>query len=269
MRKQIELLYYAKLQAVFNDIARELGAKIDGGFCLDAPYLWPDRFLQMCPPSTQYSRSDAPKTIRFTGGLPKLPKHTETGLSEKPTWWNEVVDNPTKKDIVFVCQGTAAMNYDDLVIPTMEAMKDRPNTLVIVVLGLRGATLDSSIPKPENVRVADYVPFDDILPHCSVFVGNGGYGGVQHSISHGTPMVVAGETEDKTEMCAISEWAGVALNLRTGKPTSEALRTGIDEVLSDPKYKKACQRIQAEIATFDPIRVIAENIDELTAGFKA
>jgi UDP:flavonoid glycosyltransferase YjiC (YdhE family) len=82
-------------------------------------------------------------------------------------------------------------------------------------------------------------------------------------------MVLAGETEDKPEMCAISEWAGVARNLRTGRPSIEALRDGIEEVLTDPKYKKACQRIQAEIATFDPIRVIAGNMDELTAGLKA
>ena len=248
---------------------RDLGAEIDDGPCWDAPYLWPDRFLQMCPQSTQYPRSDAPKTMRYTGGLPKLPKQTGGSFLEKPTWWHEIVDNPAKKDIVFVCHGTVVSNYDHLVLPTMEAMKDRPNTLVIVVLGLRGGTLDSNIPIPENVRVSDYIPFDDILPHCSVFVGNGGYGGVQHSISHGTPMVLAGETEDKTEMCAISEWIGVALNLKTVKPTSEALRVGVDNVISDPKYKKACQRIQAEIANSDPIRVVAENIDELLAGFKA
>lgn len=219
----------------------------------------------MCAPSTQYPRSDAPKGLRFTGGLPKSGKQSPKVPVERPAWWDEVINNEAKKDIVFVCQGTVAMNYNDLVLPTMEAVKDRPNTLVVVVLGLRGATLDSGISIPENVRIADYVPFDDILPHCSVFVGNGGYGGVQHSISHGTPMVVAGETEDKAEMCAISEWAGVARNLRTGKPTVEAIRAAVEEVISDPKYKKACEKIQAEMATFDPLKVVTETIEELAA----
>lgn len=260
-------LLFSESQAVFSDILRDIGGKEADGFFSDATYLWPDRFLQMCPPSIMYPRSDAPKSIRFTGGLPKLPKPTETkDGAGKPTWWNEVVENPTKKDIVFVCQGTVHMDYNEIIRPTIEALNDRPNTLVIVALGQRGATLDPSIPVPENLRVADYVPFDDILPHCSVFVGNGGYGGVQHSVAHGTPLVVAGESEDKPEMCAIAEWAGVAVNLRTGRPTSEALRAGIDQVLSDPRYREACQRIQTEISTFDPIRIITENIDEVIAG---
>ncbi|KAK8078036.1 UDP-glucosyltransferase B1 [Apiospora saccharicola] len=263
MRKGVEHLYLAKPQAVFNDIAKDLGAETDGTVCSDAPYLWPDRFLQLCASSIMYPRSDAPDSVRFTGGLPRLPRPTEAASLDRPAWWNEVVANPAGKDIVFVCQGTVLMNYDDLITPTLEALKDRPNTLVIAALGQRGATLDSSINVPENVRVVDYVSFDDILPHCSVFVGTGGYGGIQHSVSHGTPMVVAGVTEDKTEMCAICEWAGVAVNLRTGKPTSEALRAGIDKVLSDPTYKNACVRIQAEMAASDPIKIIMKNIEEV------
>lgn len=86
----------------------------------------------MCTPSAEYPRSDAPKSIRFTGGL---PKGTKEGMSENLTWWNEVVDNPTKKDIVFVCQGTVSPNYADTVIPTMESLEDRPNTILIVALG--------------------------------------------------------------------------------------------------------------------------------------
>lgn len=258
---------FSKAQAVFNDILKDAGGQGVDGFFSDAPYLWPDRFLQMCPPSIMYPRSDAPTSVRFTGGLPKLPKSTDTkDVSEGLPWWNEVVENPMKRDIVFACQGTVHMDYNEIITPTMEALKDRPNTLVVVALGQRGATLDPTIPIPENTRVADYVPFDDILPHCSVFVGNGGYGGVQHSVAHGTPLVVAGESEDKPEMCAIAEWAGVAVNLHTGKPTSEALRAGIDQVLSDPKYREACRKVQAEIATFDPIRVIRENIDEVVAS---
>ncbi|RYP45040.1 hypothetical protein DL768_008555 [Monosporascus sp. mg162] len=263
---------FSKAQAVFDNILRDLGGEPVDGFFPDAPYLWPDRFLQMCPSSMQWSRSDAPSSVRFAGGMPKLPESTDTTIlpSEKPAWWwTDVANNPAKKDIVFVCQGTVRMDWNAIVIPTMEALKDRPNTLVVVALGKRGAALDPKTHVPENARVADYIPFDDILPLSSVLVHNGGYGGVRASLAHGTPLVVAGDSEDKPEMCAIAEWAGVAVNLRTGNPTSEALRAGVDKVLSDPKYKEAAQRIQAETVASDPIRVIAENIDEVLAGVKA
>lgn len=260
---------FSNAQKVFDEIMKDLGAEPVGGFFADAPFLWPDCFLQMCPPSMMYPRSDAPKSLRFAGGMPKLPKSTDTTVlpSERPAWWrNEVEINSAKKDIVFVCQGTVRMDWNDIVIPTMEALKNRPNTLVIVALGQRGAKLDEHIPVPENARVADYLPFDDILPLASLFVGNGAYGGVRPSLAHGTPLVVAGDSEDKPEMCAIAEWAGVAVNLRTGNPTSEAIRVGVDTVLSDPKYKEAALRVQAEMDVADPIRVIANNINEVIAG---
>ncbi|OIW26908.1 putative UDP-glucuronosyltransferase 2A3, partial [Coniochaeta ligniaria NRRL 30616] len=268
---------FSKAQASFNDILRDLGCAEHEGFFVDAPFLWPDRFLQMCPASMQYPRSDAPKTLRFAGGMPKVPVPTDRTVppSERPSWWAEVVAAASsnsnaggaakkKKDVVFVCQGTVRMDWNDIVIPAMEALKDRPDTLVVVALGRRGAALDlGSVSVPGNARVADYLPFDEILPLASVFVGNGAYGGVRPSLAHGTPLVVAGDSEDKPEMCAIAEWAGVAVNLRTGNPTSEAIRAGVDRVLGDPKYKEAARRIQAEMEAADPIRVIAENIDEV------
>lgn len=262
---------FSKAQAAFSEIVRDLGGDADGGFFVDAPYLWPDRFLQMCPASMMYPRSDAPKSVRFAGGMPKLPDSAKStaSSSDKPTWWTEVADNPDKTDIVFICQGTVRMDWNDIVNPTMEALKDRPNTLVVAALGQRGASLDPSIAVPDNARVIDYIPFDDILPFSSVFVGNCGYGGVRHSLAHGTPLVVAAESEDKPEMAAIAEWAGVAVNLKTGKPSSQALRDGIDKVLSDPKYREAARRIQGDMDGCDPIRAIRENIDEVFGCIKA
>jgi UDP:flavonoid glycosyltransferase YjiC (YdhE family) len=257
---------FTNAQKIFNDILKDAGCEPDETFFNDAPYVWPHRFLQMCSASMMYPRSDAPKSVRFAGGMPKLPQDAE---GEKPAWWEEVVNNSSGKDIIFVCQGTVRMDYNDIVIPALEALKDRPNTLVIVALGQRGAVLNSSITIPENARVVDYIPFDDILPLASVFVGNGGYGGVRASLAHGTPLVVAGDSEDKPEMCAIIEWAGVTINLRTGKPTSEALREGVDKLLSDAKYTDGAKRIQADMDAADPVGAITQNINEVLAGIEA
>jgi UDP:flavonoid glycosyltransferase YjiC (YdhE family) len=135
-----------------------------------------------------------------------------------------------------------------------------------VALGLKGATFPKGTHVPSNVRVADFIPFDECLPHCAVFATNGGYGALQHGISNGIPLVVAGTGEDRPEVCARAEWAGVAVNLRTGQPTKEALREVIDEVISNSKYKKATQKPEAEMATLDPMTAIANTIDEFVAG---
>jgi UDP:flavonoid glycosyltransferase YjiC (YdhE family) len=261
--EEIHEAFFGSAEKTWLKIFEDLGCENITGKALDAVYTYPDRFLQMCTPGVEYPRKDAPSSIGFAGGSPK--GHRDP-MKEPPKWWDEVVKNPGEKDIVFVCRGTIARNLSDLTFPAMEALKDRENTLVLVALGLKGATFPEGIHVPANVRVADFIPFDECLPHCAVFVTNGGYGALQHGISNGIPLVVAGAGEDKPEVCARAEWAGVAVNLRTGQPTKEALRKAIDEVISNSKYKKATQKLEAEMATFDPMTVITKTIDELAAG---
>jgi UDP:flavonoid glycosyltransferase YjiC (YdhE family) len=167
---------------------------------------------------------------------------------------------------VAVSQGSFALNFSDLVVPTMEGLKDRENTLVVVALGKKGATMPEGTPVPSNSRVADFIPFDDLLPHCAVFITNGGYGAFQHAISNGTPLVLGGSTEDKPEVAARAEWAGVGINLKTAQPTADAVRNAVDEIISNPKYKKRSLELEEEMARFDPMSIVAENIDELAAG---
>ncbi|KAM7221169.1 hypothetical protein V8F06_003344 [Rhypophila decipiens] len=275
MQAHMNKTIFAKPLQVLDEILESVGVgkiRQEDGPAFDAPYTWPDRFLQMCPASVMYPRSDAPSTFRYAGGLPKLVSNTGApSLDELPEWWNEaVIQNANNNKIVFVCQGTVIFDYSALVLPTIEALRNRPNTIVIAVLGLRGATLPlSQKDLPSNVHVADYLPYDAILPHADVFVGNGGYGGVIHSLSHGTPMVLAGETEDKAEMSAITAWAGAAVNLKTGRPSVAAIREGLDEVLGGGGYKVVCENIKREMEGSDPLRVIGENVDELVraAGF--
>lgn len=248
-------------QKIFNDILVQLGAEPSKTFFLDAPYVSPDRFLQMCTPSVEYPRSDAPGSILFAGGLPK--GHRD-GFTDRPTWWPELVNNKTKK-IVAVSQGSLAMTFTDLIIPAMAGLADREDILLVVALGKKGAELPAGTPVPANVRVADFVPFDELLPHCSVFITNGGYGAFQHAISNGTPLVVGGSTEDKPEVAARAEWCGVGINLRTGQPTPELLLKSVTDILANPEYKKKSLELEREMAQYDPMTVVAQNINDLAS----
>jgi UDP:flavonoid glycosyltransferase YjiC (YdhE family) len=189
MLKGVQKQMLEQPQKVFEDILSELGVKVAPKSFLDAGYTTPDRFLQMCIPSVEYPRSDAPDSIRFAGGLPKGHRDAFTN---PPSWWTEIVNNKTKK-IVAVSQGSVAMNFSDLVIPTMTSLANREDILVVVALGKKGAELPAGTSIPANARVADFIPFDELLPHCSAFITNGGYGSFQHAISHGTPVIVAGK----------------------------------------------------------------------------
>ncbi len=266
MEQQISQEFFGKSQEFWVEVMLGLGAKPLEYFCLDAPYLTPDRFLQMCIPSVEYPRSDAPPTILFSGGLAKSSNDTTSNLAP---FWDEITSNttsPKPKKIIAVCQGTIALNYKDLTLPLISALADRDDILLVAVLGVRGSELPEGTVVPSNTRVGDYIPFDDLLPHCDIFVTNGGYGAFQHAISNGIPLVCAGDTEDKPEVSARAEWCGIGVNLKTGKPTEEALRNGVDEILGNSKYKARALELQAEMKGFDPISIVARNIDELGRG---
>jgi UDP:flavonoid glycosyltransferase YjiC (YdhE family) len=79
-------------------------------------------------------------------------------------------------------------------------------------------------------------------------------------------LVVGGTTEDKAEITARAEWAGVAVNLKTSTPTPEAVLAVVDEVNSGPKYKESSLVLEAEMAAFDSMENVVKNIEEVVAG---
>ncbi|KAF9004501.1 UDP-Glycosyltransferase/glycogen phosphorylase [Hymenopellis radicata] len=268
MHKQNQVVM-AGLKAEFERVLAMLGeAKPElPGNVFDAVILKADRFLQMCVPSLEYPRSDAPDSVRFTGGLPR--GHRYRGKeAQLPSWWQTVIANPEKKRIIAVAQGTVQLDYSHLVIPTLTALADEEDVITVAVLGKHGATLPADFVVPKNGYVGDYIPFDDILEHVDAFVTNGGYGGFQHAMAHGVPVVVGGATEDKPEVAARAQWAGVGVNLKTDKPSPEQVKTAVREVLDHPKYKARAVEIEKEMQTYDPIQIIADSVDELAKAAK-
>ncbi|KAE9373095.1 glycosyltransferase family 1 protein [Stipitochalara longipes BDJ] len=251
---------FSEVNSHVRTIFKDLGAEEKPDFILEMPILRADRFLQMCIPSLEYPHPNPPPGLRFVGSLPAGHRHTGKG---NPVWWDDVAVNAPKKKIVAVSQGTANVTFSKLIIPTIEALANAKDVLVVVALGREGAVLPEGTVVPANVRVADYIPFDDLLPYTDVFVTNGGYGGYQHCMRHGVPMVIAGMAADKPEVANRAEWAGVGLNLKTDEPTVQAIKESVEKILGDKKYKKRAQELQKVMEGYDTFTLIAKNIEEL------
>jgi len=79
-------------------------------------------------------------------------------------------------------------NFGLLIGPTLAALANEPDLLVVATAG--GRPIDAIPgPIPGNVRLAQYLPFEWILPKVNVFVTNGGYGSVNQAMSFGIPLV--------------------------------------------------------------------------------
>ena len=219
-----------------------------------------DITLQMCPGSVEYPHSDLHPKIKFCGAVPaRLMKKSFV----PPSFWDDVTRGDKK--VVVVTQGTVATDYNHLVGPTMQGLANRDDVLVVAILGQKGAALPDGMVVPANARVVDYLAYDAILPYASAMVCNGGYGGFIHGVINGVPMVMGGVSEDKPEVTARGEWAGVAINLKTAEPSVEQVAEAVEKVLSDGKYKKRIMEIRKENEEMKAMDTIEKTILELTA----
>lgn len=211
----------------------------------------------------EYPRRELPPSVVFAG--PLLPD--PCSAVELPSWW---ADLDSSRPVVHVTQGTMDnANLGKLLIPALRALAG-DDVLVVASTGGRplGALLaELGRPLPKNARLAEFLPYDELLPRTDVMVTNGGFGGVQRALSAGVPLVVAGSTEDKPEVAARVAWSGTGINLHTGSPSPGRVRRAVRSVLSAPRYGRAAKRLQREIAAQgDPLARIVATLESLTSA---
>jgi UDP:flavonoid glycosyltransferase YjiC (YdhE family) len=193
-------------------------------------------------PSFEFPRT-VPSSVQFVGAVPIIPNQAPL-----PPWADEL---DGRRKVVLVTQGTVANHdFNLLVKPTLAALDDQPDLLVVVTAG--GRPVDSIPgPIPANARLACYLPFEWILSKTDVFVTNGGYGSVNQAMSFGIPLVCAGLTEDKADVNARVAWSGVGINLETSAPTPQALRNAVRRVLDTQSYRARASLMAQEFARID------------------
>jgi MGT family glycosyltransferase len=215
-----------------------------------------DALVQFTVRSFEYSRSDEPSTVSFVGPL------SATGSrASLPEWWSDLDGT---RPVIHVTQGTVAnTDYDQVIAPALRALAD-DDVLVVVTTG--GRSVNTLPPLPVNARAATYLPYDELLPRTSVFVTNGGYGGVQHALRYGVPIVATGGKEDKPEVGARIAWSGVGRRIRSERPTPRALRRDILAVLNQPRYRQAARRVATDMAAGPGFAGLADIVDRLVGS---
>ncbi|HYF31585.1 MAG TPA: glycosyltransferase [Chitinophagaceae bacterium] len=214
--------------------------------------------LQIGSPGFEYKRSDLGSNIRFVG--PLLPYSKP---KQQAPWFDKRLEQ--YKKVLLVTQGTVEKDVNKLLAPTLEAFKDS-NYLVIATTGGSGtAELRERFPH-QNLIIEDFIPFNDVMPYCSLYITNGGYGGVMLGISHGLPMVVAGVHEGKNEINARIGYFKLGANLKTELPTAAQIKAGVETVLADKEYKKSVMRLKQELSLYNPLQLSERYILEVIAS---
>jgi UDP:flavonoid glycosyltransferase YjiC (YdhE family) len=217
----------------------------------------PFLYLQGTVPAFEYPRTNMPSQVHFIG--PYLPE--PPAAFTPPLWWDDLKSG---KPVIHVTQGTVATEADDLIVPTLQALADE-DVLVVAATGGQPIETIKLDPLPANARIERFIPYYHLLPHVDVMVTNGGYNGVQAALAYGVPLVAAGQTEEKPEICARIEWSGVGINLKTKTPTQTQLKNAVKKILAEPHYRQKAKLIQADIARYDAPTLSAKLLEQLAA----
>lgn len=166
------------------------------------------------------------------------------------------------RPLVVVTQGTHDTDPDELLRPALAGLAE-DEVEVVATLGRRGLRWPGAA-TPANATVVDVVDFGALLARASVFVSNGGWGGVLAALSAGVPVVVApGTAADKPEVARRIARAGAGVDLRRRRPSPAAVAAGVRMVLSDPRYAERARALRDELAAAGGAQRAADLVEEL------
>ena len=234
------------------------------GRLTDEPYRCSEAIIQTGPESFDFPRRHVNPKVHYVGALlPYRPTAPAGPAAVDGEAW------PAYPATLVVTQGTVDnLDQDKLIIPALEAVKDM-DALVIVATGGRGTeALKAKYPQP-NIVVRDFVDFARVFEFTDVFITNGGFGGVQLSLSMGVPLVVSGINEGKSDVNARVEYAGVGINLHSDSPKPAAIAKAVENILDNPSWKERARKMQEQFDRTDPAEAAAavvEGVRKPTGG---
>lgn len=199
----------------------------------------PDLVLHTSIAAFEYPRKEYPRNFHFIGTT-VLPPRDDYSL---PEWWGEMEND---FPIVLINQGTIAVDYNNLIKPAIEGLKDE-NINVIAVPVNNGEIADL----PKNVHTEPYIPFGNLLPQVDIMITNGGFGGTQNALAHGIPVIIAGATEDKMEVAARVAYSGAGINLRKQQPSPKDIKSAVKKILNDPLYRHKAGELKSLYKRYD------------------
>jgi UDP:flavonoid glycosyltransferase YjiC (YdhE family) len=136
-------------------------------------------------------------------------------------------------------------NTTDLFSRVLAGLQELPVNVVVTV----GEHVDPAElgPLPDHIRVEQFVPQELLLPRCDLVVSHGGSGSLMGALAHGLPSVLLPLGADQPYNARRCLELGIARVLDPVAVTPEEVRMTVAAVLADGAYRRAAERVRAEI----------------------
>jgi MGT family glycosyltransferase len=219
-------------------------------------------YLVLSVPELDYHRHDLPPAVHYVGPCLWHPPEPPGTIE-----WLEAL--PRERPWVHVTEGTSHFGDHFILRAAAEGLAGAPLE-AIVTTGRACDPREAGLEAPaDNVHVAEWLSHDVLLPRCAAIVTTGGMGTVMAALTAGVPLVVVPTADDKPAAAHRVAAAGVGVRLAPRRCTPEALRAAVQEVLTDPRYRRNARRAGDLLAAAPGPAGAAELIAGLTRSTDA
>ena len=218
---------------------------------------------------------DAPDVISLIGNDTKTPTIVYTSrlfqpMSETfgdsyafvgPSVMQRYPRRPHDRPLVYVSLGTVLNNAPDFYRSALQALSGMDCDAILSI----GDAVDPAAlgPVPGNVRIFPRVNQLEVLASADVFLTHCGMNYVSESLLCGVPMVLFPQHGEENAVAIRCEQLGAGLRLK--RPSASCIRSALEAVLGDSRYRRAAQTVAEE---FSRCGGAAEAADFVEAHFR-
>lgn len=171
---------------------------------------------------------------------PSLDSSGVDPLPARESW------KPSLPTVYFTLGTVFNMESGDLFTRVLSGLCDLSANIIVTV----GPYLDPLELGPQlgNIHIERYIPQEAILAHCNVVISHGGSGSVSGALAYGRPMVLIPMGADQPLNAERCVQLGLARVLDPIAATPESVSAAVSEVLANPGYRQAAERLRDEFA---------------------
>jgi MGT family glycosyltransferase len=230
--------------------AESLGLKIDWNDLSST--LSPFASITQVPRAFDFESSHWPSQFRHTG-----PFHNSKGREKVDFPWEKLTGEP----LVYASMGTILNGQVDVFRTIVAAVAKNKNVQLVLSVGDQVDPKQIG-PAPNNAIIARRVPQLELLKQTTVCITHAGLNTVLESLAQGVPRLAILVTYDQPGVAAriAHKRTGVVTSL--DKLTADHLALLLEEVLTDPTYRRNARRLQKAITEANGLSVAADLIEE-------
>lgn len=172
----------------------------------------------------------------------------------KPSWWDEV---PTDRPIVYVALGSSGN------ASLLPEILDQLRRCKVTVIAAAPESFTG-----DHVFAAPYFPWDEAARRSKLMIGNGGTGAIYQCIAAGIPILGIVSNQDQVMGMSHAEVRGMGIMLRASAAHGDAIGAAVTDLLSDPCYRQASERLRAATSSYDAGRNFSRFIETVTGSAK-